>query len=53
MKLAINKYFSALEHLQDSSAEIFKDFKTPKHELVEKMRHSLQESVKNLEDNDV
>jgi hypothetical protein len=41
MKLAINKYFTALENLQDVSSDILKDFKTPKHELVEKMKHSL------------
>jgi hypothetical protein len=34
MKLAIQKYFSALDNLQDASAFILKDYKTPKHELV-------------------
>jgi hypothetical protein len=34
IKVAVNKYFSALESLQDVASKLLNDFKTPQSEYV-------------------
>lgn len=49
LKLNIQRYFLAVEHFQNTTTAILNDFKTPRAELLERLRAEYSAACKNLD----
>ena len=49
LKLNVQRYFLAVEHFQNTTSAILNDFKTPRHELLDRVRQEYKTACQNLD----